>query len=137
MTAVKKACPFVLRERGAGLEVLAFVHPLAGRQFVKGTVESGELPLSAALRELREESGVVLDALDSLGTHRIAGQVWYLFLARRDDLPETWTHEADDDGGHDFVFFWHPLGQPLDDRWEDIFHQAFAALQSRLSDKGS
>ncbi|WP_410001350.1 NUDIX domain-containing protein [Rhizobium leguminosarum] len=42
-----------------GLEILAFTHPSAGNQFVKGTVEEGERPQDAAARELREESGLL------------------------------------------------------------------------------
>ena len=37
--AVDKACPVVLRHT-TELEVLAFRHPLAGLQLVKGTVEA-------------------------------------------------------------------------------------------------
>jgi 8-oxo-dGTP pyrophosphatase MutT (NUDIX family) len=48
-----KACPVVLRSLGDG-EILAFEHPLAGWQLVKGTVEAGELPRDAAIRELYE-----------------------------------------------------------------------------------
>lgn len=40
---VDRACPVVLRESG-GLEVLAFEHPLAGLQLVKGRLEPGESP---------------------------------------------------------------------------------------------
>ena len=49
-----KACPVVLQ----GSKLLVFRHPSAGIQLVKGTIESGEGPEAAALRELREESGI-------------------------------------------------------------------------------
>ena len=122
----------VLRMRGDRQEVLAFTHPTAGRQFVKGTIELGETPLAAALRELREESGVVLETMEPLGVSRIGDQVWHLFAARAGDLPDVWLHRTEDDGGHVFSFFWHPLDGSLDDRWDGIFHQAFACLLSRL-----
>jgi ADP-ribose pyrophosphatase YjhB (NUDIX family) len=55
---VNKACTIVLRETLAAKELLVFEHPLAGVQLVKGTIEPGELPEHAALRELCEESGI-------------------------------------------------------------------------------
>ncbi|MBV9701908.1 MAG: NUDIX domain-containing protein, partial [Methylobacteriaceae bacterium] len=54
MTAIRKACPVVLRRRPRGLEILVFGHPTEATQLVKGTIEHGEAPASAALRELRE-----------------------------------------------------------------------------------
>lgn len=60
MAAVEKACPIVLQMRNQRIEVLAFSHPLAGKQFVKGTTEVGEAPIVAAERELRQESGLAL-----------------------------------------------------------------------------
>jgi 8-oxo-dGTP pyrophosphatase MutT (NUDIX family) len=52
-----KVCPIVFRDSTA-LKVMVFRHPSGGVQFVKGTIESGERPADAALRELREESGI-------------------------------------------------------------------------------
>jgi len=56
-TMREKVCPVVHQQVDGVLEVLAFRHPSAGNQFVKGTIEDGEPPPTAALRELREESG--------------------------------------------------------------------------------
>lgn len=39
----EKVCALPYRETLSGLEVLWFLHPIAGRQFVKGTLEVGEL----------------------------------------------------------------------------------------------
>ena len=52
-----KACPVIL-SCIAGPRILLFRHPLAGVQLVKGTIESGETPAEAALRELSEEAGI-------------------------------------------------------------------------------
>lgn len=60
MTA-DKACPVVLRSRET-LEILAFEHPLAGLQLVKGSVEPGESTDMAAVRELMEEAGIQSEA---------------------------------------------------------------------------
>jgi 8-oxo-dGTP pyrophosphatase MutT (NUDIX family) len=103
MLNVQKACPIVTRTTDQGLEVLAFSHPLAGFQFVKGTIEKGETPSDAAKRELFEESGLVcLEPLELLGSVPIG-------LDRA-----TW---------HFYV--WHPIGLKLDESWHPSFHEAF------------
>lgn len=124
----EKACPIVLRLWDGRPEVLAFTHPSAGKQFVKGTVEVGESPLDAATRELWEESGLRADEpLVFLGTHAIGenGQRWHFFRHLSSGLPDSWSHQTEDDVGHTYVFFWHPLDQPLDQGWHLIFREAF------------
>jgi ADP-ribose pyrophosphatase YjhB (NUDIX family) len=88
--------------------LLVFRHPVAGVQIPKGSVESGERPEDAVLRELAEESGVTsARILRSIGRHEIevgAGptetgplelQVWHTFLlAAGEELPETWSHRV-------------------------------------------
>ena len=40
---MNKACPVILRvNQNNELEILAFKHPMAGNQLVKGTIEDGE-----------------------------------------------------------------------------------------------
>lgn len=63
---VDKACAVVLRDRGV-LEILAFEHPLAGLQLVKGSVEAGESTCATAVRELMEEAGIQATAKRNLG----------------------------------------------------------------------
>lgn len=53
-----KSCPVVVRNDDDELSVLAFRHPLAGYQLVKGTINDDEEVSAAAVRELVEESGV-------------------------------------------------------------------------------
>jgi dihydroneopterin triphosphate diphosphatase len=55
---------YALRDAGAGLEVLALRRGTAGRcpgswETIHGTIEPGETPVQASLRELREETGLV------------------------------------------------------------------------------
>jgi 8-oxo-dGTP pyrophosphatase MutT (NUDIX family) len=66
MGSPSKACAVVIRSPDA-IEVLAFEHPLAGFQLVKGTIEGGETPQQAAVRELREEAGFEARAVEDLG----------------------------------------------------------------------
>ncbi len=72
-----------------GGRVLVFDHPLAGTQFPAGTVDPGETPADAAVRELREETGVRVDDVELLGTS---------LTAREDDLAYTLQAIMADDG---------------------------------------
>ena len=135
MTA-DKACPVVLR-RGQTLEILAFEHPLAGLQLVKGSVEPGEPTDVAAVRELFEEAGIIATAKHALGEWRstLTGHTWAFHECHVDQvLPETWAHFADDDGGHEFRFFWHPLMNEPSDSWHQIFKDALSLLRQTLAD---
>ncbi|MBY5351331.1 NUDIX hydrolase [Rhizobium leguminosarum] len=135
MLKLEKTCPVVTRRMNQGLEILAFTHPSAGNQFVKGTVEEGERPQDAAARELREESGLLTPSvMTALGSREIGPDhvVWHFFVWHSSGLPDRWHHRAEDDHGHTFSFFWHPLRLPLDDDWHPIFHQAFEFIALRL-----
>lgn len=55
---VEKVTAFVIRQREEGVDLLLFEHPYAGIQIPAGTVESGETPEHAVLRELAEETGL-------------------------------------------------------------------------------
>jgi len=133
---VEKACPVVTRASERGLEVLAFMHPSAGNQFVKGTIEKGEQPRNAAKRELLEESGLVCPyAMEPLGILPIGldRTLWHFFAWRSTGLPDRWRHATEDDFGHTFAFFWHPIKSPLNGNWHPIFHEAFQFFAGRLS----
>jgi 8-oxo-dGTP pyrophosphatase MutT (NUDIX family) len=105
--------------------LLCFAHPHAGNQIPKGTVQPGESPQAACLRELREESGLRL-AQEPFALGRIERTVggglggcgplerhtWHLFVLRASGLPVTWTHMAEGsaaESGLAFRFFWHQL----------------------------
>lgn len=134
-----KACPVILREDGGQRQILAFQHPLAGNQIIKGTIEAGEDPIAAALRELREESGIAdAHAVQPLGIWQagVHQQIWaFTLCASRQPLPDQWTHYTTDGGGHIFSFFWQPLTAPLDEQWHPVFVGAINFIRVRLGDR--
>jgi 8-oxo-dGTP pyrophosphatase MutT (NUDIX family) len=130
-----KACPVVLRDAGA-TRILVFDHPLAGVQLVKGTIEPGESAAHAAVRELREESGLVGRVIADLGTWEAGAldQVWsFQHCAIDEPPPETWTHDAPDDGGRRFRFRWHPLADDLPFDTHAVFRAALIHLRAVLA----
>lgn len=129
----KKVCPVVFRIRGGEIEVLAFRHPSAGKQFVKGGIEGNETSLHAALRELEEESGIKAEApILNIGRASVGSAVWHFLAFEIDGIPEHWDHKTHDDFGHVFSFFWHPLAADLDGEWHLQFHETFAVIRGSL-----
>jgi 8-oxo-dGTP pyrophosphatase MutT (NUDIX family) len=124
----RRVCPVVVRH-GC---VLAFRHPLAGCQLVKGRFEPGEGAVAAARRELWEESGLRLSTRPLRQWRaRIGKQVWHFVQFRADRLPNAWAHWADDDGGHLFRFFWQPLRQRPGKDWHPVFCAALKTATLR------
>ncbi|UYO00341.1 MAG: NUDIX domain-containing protein [Devosia sp.] len=131
---VEKVCPVVVRGHAAGLEILAFAHPLAGWQLVKGTREPGESIAEGALRELAEESGIVGQA--GAGTvwtseHIAAGQVWHFVPVTVGDVPDRFSFHTLDDGGHRFDFFWWNLTASPGPEWHPFFVLALDEISAR------
>jgi 8-oxo-dGTP pyrophosphatase MutT (NUDIX family) len=129
-----KVCPVVLRRVGSAVGIRAFEHPLAGCQLVKGTIEPNESIEVAALRELAEESGIDAAVVaQSLGiwSSGFEGQVWaFVECSPNQVCPESWGHQAPDDGGHAFRCFWHPLfGTADSSRWHSLFQGALHYIQ--------
>jgi 8-oxo-dGTP pyrophosphatase MutT (NUDIX family) len=58
LPALEKVTAFIIRTSERGRELLLFEHPYAGVQIPAGTVEVGESPEAAALREAVEETGL-------------------------------------------------------------------------------
>ena len=132
-----KVCPVVLRSRATGREILAFTHPRAGCQLVKGTIEPNESVEAAALRELSEEAGLTeARVVRQLGVwpsgHQ--GQVWaFVECKPAKPLPDSWSHHAGDDGGHEFKFFWYRLhDRTAATRWHPLFRHALKFIEKRV-----
>ena len=138
MKPPNKACPVLIRERLGVRHILVFNHPNpeAGVQLVKGTIERGEHPADTALRELVEETGIT-DAvvMHDLGTWEAdyQEQIWSFHQCETvSQLPEQWNHFCQDDGGHLFSFFWHPLHQEPGKDWHWLFRNALVYIRSVL-----
>ena len=109
---IHKACAVALHPDGDPVRVLAFHHPTAGTQLVKGTIRPDEPPLKAAARELWEETGITVRAGLLLGqSEAIAdGELWHFALLRpAPPVPDRWQHRTLDDHGHIFDCFWQAL----------------------------
>jgi len=78
-TYLEKVTAFVTRRGARGVELLLFQHPHAGVQFPAGTVNPGEPPEQAVLRETAEETGLT-------AVRVVAAIGW------RDELPPGATH---------------------------------------------
>ena len=64
----EKVALFVTRESERGMQLLLFEHPYAGNQIPAGTVDPGETPEQAAIRESHEETGLSgFSTMDALG----------------------------------------------------------------------
>jgi GrpB-like predicted nucleotidyltransferase (UPF0157 family)/8-oxo-dGTP pyrophosphatase MutT (NUDIX family) len=117
---VKKVVIYVFRQ--SDKNVLVFDHanaPEASPQVPSGTVDGDENLLTAAKRELREESGLSpaqkLHALGSYVYYKSYNdqfQVRNIFLVADDSAPDRWTHRvtgAGEDADLEFRYRWMPM----------------------------
>jgi 8-oxo-dGTP pyrophosphatase MutT (NUDIX family) len=133
MAEPTKVCPILIRNMGSP-QILVFRHPTAGIQLIKGTIEPCEDPGSAALRELREESGIDTTTQKDLGVWDTGfdGQIWSLQLCfTPPGLPESWDHFCADDGGLSLELFWHDLHCGPTHEWHPLFQSALQIVCDR------
>jgi ribosomal protein S18 acetylase RimI-like enzyme/ADP-ribose pyrophosphatase YjhB (NUDIX family) len=136
--AVAKAAAIVVREPG---EMLILVHPDAGWQIPKGTLEDGEAPEDAVLREVEEETGLTgLRDVRSLGAWTQVTpsgdlQRWHGFVVGAPEgTPDRWEHAATgspEEEGLVFTFRWAPLTEwaleVLPPQFHELVRRAMAA----------
>lgn len=131
-----KVCPVVLRVDPEGAKVLAFRHPHAGCQLVKGTIKAGESADSAAIRELREESGIDgISIREHLGIWdpSFESQIWTFFRCDAPDLKNEWIYHTEDGGGLEFQFFWHPIAKNPGAEWHWVYRRAVEWLRDKVA----
>ena len=121
MKTVEKVGAFVIRRSPNGAAKLLLFshvdHPAAPIQIPGGTIDPGETPDEALLRELKEESG--LEGLPILRKIGISEVPWNDVLLRRHcylldgtGLPDTWNHAVTgggEDQGLTFAYAWHAI----------------------------
>ncbi len=122
----RKAVAYITRRGSSGTQLLVFDHDPqfqdAGTQVPSGTLEVGENPREAALREVREESGLDLEHLrfeGALDEYQFFSAVHRKYLHRHvyhftadDDIANGWVHKVSGDGGDrglNFHFRWIDL----------------------------
>lgn len=109
--------------------LLVFTHDdvaigVAGVQVPAGTIESGEHPADAVVREVWEEAGIVTRVVADLGVDRydlwpskaeVHERHFFLLEPRDRDVPERWAAgESDPSGGgprQSWTCWWMPLRQ--------------------------
>jgi 8-oxo-dGTP pyrophosphatase MutT (NUDIX family) len=123
---VDKVGAFVIRRQGKDAQLLLFTHvdyPDAPIQIPGGTIEAGEAPLDAALRELLEESGTSPPLIRKLGVSTLPSSAMPDVILRRhcylfdgNSLPEQWRHVVTGKGEDEslrFDYRWHSMRRDL------------------------
>ncbi len=132
----KKACAIILRRKRGKRQILVFRHPDGTVQFVKGNLKRSEKPKRAAIRELKEESGIKgLRAVKLIGVwnseHR--NQVWYFYRCKPEKpLPDRWKFYTKDGGGQTFEFFWFDLKEKPGDDWKRRYRRALKFVKKSI-----
>ena len=110
----------------------------SGFDFPKGLVEENETDIQGALRELREETGLVLSESDLLdcGVHKHNKEKdIHIFLHRTDDMPLIWSLECNSFfsiGEKQFpeVDFFEIIGKGNRDKFNKVLWNKFEIIDS-------
>ncbi|OEC00679.1 DNA mismatch repair protein MutT [Lysinibacillus sphaericus] len=116
MQVLEKAFGYITRKYDDRIQVLVFEQNTegAGIQIPKGTIEDGETPLEAVIREMVEETGLTnlevqgLIAQDYAEHYSGALQKRYFFHLTSNELQHTWQHNPTglNEGNLQFTFYW-------------------------------
>lgn len=120
MNPKRKVLAYITRSSSNGTQMLVFEHadyPTAGLQVPAGSVDDDEKVESAVIREIKEESGlVIVQAPIPLGSFRYfredikQHQIRYVFhIPFRDPIADTWMHSVKGTGEDKdlvFRFYW-------------------------------
>jgi len=118
-----RVAAYVVRRVGDGMQLLVFDHeaiPEAGTQVPAGGIRPTESRREAALREVKEETGLdTVRVVTELGViespHPVSGQprrTSYWALEAADEARSAWRHVVtsdDEDDGLVFLCRWEPL----------------------------
>ena len=119
----QKVLAYIFRSHKTEKQILVFDHcayPEVSPQVVGGSVDKNELSSDAVLREVFEESGLVLKNPEKLGEFeffKIESQELQnrnVFEFETVGLPESWTHvvsAGEEDEGLEFYFYWMNIGE--------------------------
>ncbi len=143
MITKEKVLVYFVRKNNNQFELLVFDHlnmPEAGTQVVGGTVEKGEDLKNSLIREIAEESGIIVHEheLKEIGKttyHRkdreeLNLRTYFLYTGDTSKISDYFEHTVKSDGednGIRFVFYWLSLK-----RAESQLTGSFAELLSQL-----
>ncbi len=125
MMTKEKVLAYFVRKNNDQFEVLAFDHlnmPEAGTQIIGGTVEENEDLKTSLIREIKEESGLIVHAheLKEVGKTKyfrkdreeINNRTYFLYTGDPSKISDYFEHTVKSDGednGIRFLFFWLSL----------------------------
>ena len=108
----QKSFSYIIRLNQAGPELLVFASlEEPGLEIPKGSVQPGEMPAQAAMREVEEESGLrAMTLVKELGVTLWQDEEQHFFLFRADELlPDRFEHVVtgqDGDRGTRYQYRW-------------------------------
>jgi 8-oxo-dGTP pyrophosphatase MutT (NUDIX family) len=118
--SARKSFVYLVRRDGDRPRLLVFESlDEPGLEVPKGGLEAGETYEDAAVREVREEVGIVgIRVLGDLGAARYEGEEQHFLLAEApSELPESFEHTVTGEGadaGFRYVFRWEPIDSDLE-----------------------
>lgn len=124
----RRAVCYVTRSGADGPELLVFRQDdaAAGIQTPGGTIEPGETPLVAALREAAEETGLACLAAQQLLRLELferageTAQYYHVHIRTTEPTVQRWSHTVSagtTDAGMVFHFFWMPFAEAGSTVW--------------------